>query len=74
MEHLYEVRSPSIESNDLSVHCMQILDVSPEDEAEEDGANVDLDSQRKGKCVVLKTSTRQVSRAGVVYLFHSSNT
>jgi len=40
---------------------VQILDVNPEDEAEEDGANVDLDSQRKGKCVVLKTSTRQVS-------------
>lgn len=35
--------------------------MNPEDEAEEDGANVDLDSQRKGKCVVLKTSTRQVS-------------
>lgn len=34
--------------------------MNPEDEAEEDGANVDLDSQRKGKCVVLKTSTRQV--------------
>ena len=27
--------------------------------AEEDGANVDLDSQRKGKCAVIKTSTRQ---------------
>ncbi len=26
---------------------------------EEDGAAVDLDSQRKGKCVVIKTSTRQ---------------
>lgn len=35
--------------------------MNPEDEAEEDGANIDLDSQRKGKCVVLKTSTRQVS-------------
>ena len=35
--------------------------MNPEEEAEEDGANVDLDSQRKGKCVVLKTSTRQVS-------------
>lgn len=45
---------------------LQILDVNPEDEAEEDGANVDLDSQRKGKCVVLKTSTRQVS---VINLF-----
>lgn len=41
--------------------------MNPEDEAEEDGANVDLDSQRKGKCVVLKTSTRQVS-----HFFHIS--
>jgi 26S proteasome regulatory subunit T5 len=42
-------------------NVVEILDVNPEDEAEEDGDNVDLDSQRKGKCVVLKTSTRQVS-------------
>lgn len=34
--------------------------MSPEDDAEEDGANIDLDSQREGKCIVLKTSTRQV--------------
>jgi 26S proteasome regulatory subunit T5 len=40
----------------------QILEMNPEDEAEEDGANIDLDSQRKGKCVVLKTSTRQVNK------------
>lgn len=40
--------------------AFQILEMNPEDEAEEDGANIDLDSQRKGKCVVLKTSTRQV--------------
>lgn len=39
---------------------VQILEMNPEDVAEEDGANIDLDSQRKGKCVVLKTSTRQV--------------
>lgn len=38
----------------------QILEMNPEEDAEEDGANIDLDSQRKGKCVVLKTSTRQV--------------
>ena len=44
----------------------QILEMNPEEEAEEDGANVDLDSQRKGKCVVLKTSTRQV----VCLFFH----
>lgn len=35
----------------------QILDVDPE--VEEDGANRDLDSMRKGKCAVIKTSTRQ---------------
>ena len=35
----------------------QILDV--EDEEEEDGASTDVDSQRKGKCAVVKTSTRQ---------------
>jgi hypothetical protein len=48
---------------------LQILDVNPEDEAEEDGANVDLDSQRKGKCVVLKTSTRQVSVTDLFRMF-----
>lgn len=42
--------------------------MNPEDEAEEDGANVDLDSQRKGKCVVLKTSTRQTIFLPVVGL------
>ncbi|KAI5083407.1 hypothetical protein GOP47_0003150 [Adiantum capillus-veneris] len=49
-------------------NVVEILDVSPEDEAEEDGANVDLDSQRKGKCVVLKTSTRQTIFLPVVGL------
>lgn len=44
--------------------------MNPEDEAEEDGANIDLDSQRKGKCVVLKTSTRQVSMLNnVLFIF-----
>ena len=41
--------------------------MNPEDEAEEDGANIDLDSQRKGKCVVLKTSTRQVTWTMISY-------
>ena len=39
---------------------MQLLDVDPQDQAEEDGGHMDLDSQRKGKCAVIKTSTRQV--------------
>ncbi|KAG5590527.1 hypothetical protein H5410_041041, partial [Solanum commersonii] len=34
--------------------------MNPEEEDEEDDANIDLNSQRKGKCVVLKTSTRQI--------------
>ncbi|GMN43912.1 hypothetical protein TIFTF001_013111 [Ficus carica] len=42
-------------------NIVEILEMNPEDEAEEDGANIDLDSQRKGKCVVLKTSTRQAT-------------
>ncbi|KAJ9557271.1 hypothetical protein OSB04_011885 [Centaurea solstitialis] len=46
----------------------EILEMNPEDEAEEDGANIDLDSQRKGKCVVLKTSTRQTIFLPVVGL------
>jgi hypothetical protein len=47
----------------------QILEMNPEDEAEEDGANIDLDSQRKGKCVVLKTSTRQVKQHIIIQSF-----
>lgn len=38
-------------------NVVEILDIVEEDE--EDGGNMDLDSQRKGKAVVLKTSTRQ---------------
>lgn len=38
---------------------LQLLDIDPQD-TEEDGAVVDLDAQRKGKCAVIKTSTRQV--------------
>jgi hypothetical protein len=40
--------------------CEQILDIDPGDMEEEDGGNIDLDSQRKGKSAVIKTSTRQV--------------
>lgn len=43
--------------NYLPMHHRQILDVDPE--VEEDGANQDLDSMRKGKTAVIKTSTRQ---------------
>lgn len=43
----------------LVSNVIEILDVDPQELAEEDGANVDLDSLRKGKCAVIKTSTRQ---------------
>ncbi|KHN07456.1 26S protease regulatory subunit 6A like B [Glycine soja] len=35
---------------------VEILEMNLKDEVEENGANIDLGSQRKGKCVVLKTS------------------
>lgn len=42
----------------LVSNIIELLDVEP-DELDAEGANVDLDSQRKGKCAVIKTSTRQ---------------
>lgn len=42
----------------LVSNVIELLDVEPEEE-EEDGAVQVLDSQRKGKCAVIKTSTRQ---------------
>uniref|UniRef100_H0XUT0 AAA+ ATPase domain-containing protein n=1 Tax=Otolemur garnettii TaxID=30611 RepID=H0XUT0_OTOGA len=39
-------------------NIIELLDVDPNDQ-EENGANIDLDSQRKGKCAVIKTSTQQ---------------
>uniref|UniRef100_A0A3Q7HJQ8 AAA+ ATPase domain-containing protein n=2 Tax=Solanum lycopersicum TaxID=4081 RepID=A0A3Q7HJQ8_SOLLC len=47
--------------------------MNPEKEDEEDGANIDLDSQRKGKYVVLKTSTRQTIFLPVVGLVDPDN-
>ncbi|KAF8500818.1 26S proteasome subunit P45 [Russula emetica] len=41
----------------LVANVIEILDVDPE--GQEDGANQDLDSMRKGKTAVIKTSTRQ---------------
>lgn len=52
----------------LVSNVIELLDVDPQD-TEEDGAVVDLDSQRKGKCAVIKTSTRQVSKC-LIYLKH----
>ncbi|CEI85557.1 hypothetical protein G6F70_004507 [Rhizopus microsporus] len=41
-------------------NVVELLDVDPDQEENEtEGANVDLDGQVKGKCAVIKTSTRQ---------------
>jgi len=42
----------------LVSNVIELLDIDPE-ETEEEGAVVDLDARRKGKCAVIKTSTRQ---------------
>lgn len=59
--HVVEVRIIDLSSLVLFAHS-QILDLglATDGEEEEEGANVDLDSKRKGKSVVIKTSTRQV--------------
>lgn len=41
-------------------NVVEILEIDPDhDETTDEGANVDLDAQRKGKCAVIKTTTRQ---------------
>ena len=68
MFHLNELRGMITVDACMSVLNVKLLDVDPQDQAEEEGANVDLDSQRKGKCAVIKTSTRQVSQLAVLLL------
>lgn len=59
--NVVEVRFPlSLSPSVLhSLSLPQILDIDPDEDEAGDGANVDLDAQRKGKCAVIKTSTRQ---------------
>eukprot|EP00744_Colponema_vietnamica_P000830 GILI01001440.1.p1 GENE.GILI01001440.1~~GILI01001440.1.p1 ORF type:complete len:432 (+),score=147.56 GILI01001440.1:142-1437(+) len=52
-------------------NVVEILDMDPEDE--EDGSGIDLDAQRKGKCVVLKTSTRQTIFLPVIGLVEAAD-
>ena len=55
----------------LVSNIVEILDVEPDPECEEEGANVDIDSQRRGKCAVVKTSTRQTFFLPVIGLVPS---
>ena len=43
----------------LVSNVIELLDVDAAEDAETEGANVDLDGQKAGKCAVVKTSTRQ---------------
>ncbi|KAL0580655.1 26S proteasome regulatory subunit 6A [Marasmius crinis-equi] len=52
-------------------NVVEILDVDPE--VEEDGAIKDLDSMRKGKCAVIKTSTRQTVFLPLIGLVPAEN-
>ena len=44
-------------------NVVEILDLPPED-GEDDAAAMDVDAARRGKSVVVKTTMRQVGRAG----------
>lgn len=43
----------------LVSNVVELLDVDP-DEEQDEGSNMDVDGARKGKCAVVKTSTRTV--------------
>merc|ERR1712168_244353 len=55
----------------LVSNIVEILDVEPDPDCEDDGANMDIDSQRTGKCAVVKTSTRQTYFLPVIGLVPS---
>ncbi|UZJ56337.1 hypothetical protein CBS101457_005657 [Exobasidium rhododendri] len=55
-------------------NVVEILEMDPDiDEDSEEGANVDLDSRRKGKCAVIKTSTRQTIFLPIIGLVPSES-
>lgn len=54
-------------------NVVELLDMDPSaNDDEEDGANVDLDSQRTGRSAVIKTSTRQTIFLPLIGLVDSS--
>merc|ERR1740123_2817414 len=70
LNHELQAQNETIKDNEKKIkqnkvlpylvsNIIEVLEVNPEDEEEIEGANVDLDSQRKGKSVVIKTTTRQ---------------
>eukprot|EP00092_Neocalanus_flemingeri_P026748 GFUD01029000.1.p1 GENE.GFUD01029000.1~~GFUD01029000.1.p1 ORF type:complete len:427 (+),score=166.66 GFUD01029000.1:59-1339(+) len=70
VQHALQAQQETIKENEKKIkqnktlpylvsNIIEVLEVNPEEEEEIEGANVDLDSQRKGKSVVIKTTTRQ---------------
>jgi len=49
-------------------HVVEVLDIQPEGGEDEDGSAVDLDAKRRGKCIVIKTTSRQTIFLPVVGL------
>ena len=54
-------------------NVVELLDLSAEKEASEQGANVDLDATRSGKSAVIKTSTRQTIFLPLIGLVDPAN-
>ncbi|KAF9164124.1 TATA-box-binding protein 1 [Actinomortierella ambigua] len=54
-------------------NIVEILDLDPEDGEAEDGAAMDLDAGRKGRCAVVKTSTRQTVFLPMIGLIDPAN-
>jgi 26S proteasome regulatory subunit T5 len=57
----------------LVASIVECLDMQPEEEGEEDGGHTDLDAQRKGKCAVVKTTTRQTVFLPVIGLVEAKD-
>merc|ERR1740117_1638297 len=56
----------------LVANVAEILELEP-DEDDEDGANMDIDSMRKGKSLVVKTTTRQTIFLPVIGLVEAED-
>ncbi|PHJ21561.1 26s protease regulatory subunit, partial [Cystoisospora suis] len=56
----------------LVANVVELFDNEEADDEEEDGAVGDIDAQRKGKCMVIKTSTRQTIFLPVIGLVEPS--
>lgn len=54
-------------------NVVELLDMDPEAEAAEEGANIDLDATRVGKSAVIKTSTRQTIFLPLIGLVDANN-